>query len=81
MNLIQNFGSKEILMTKEDSLKLQNKNINHDYFYFVDEWLVNLDTSLKKIKNHFGVTTMKGFGISNKNSGLISASMLSLIHI
>ena len=76
VNLIQNFGSKEILITKEDSLKLQNININHDYFYFVDEWLVNLDTSLKKIKNHFGVTTMKGFGISNKNSGLISASMI-----
>ena len=76
VNLIQNFGSKEILITKEDSLKLQNKNINHDYFYFVDEWLVNLDTSLKKIKNHFGVTTMRGFGISNKNSGLISASMI-----
>ena len=76
VNLIQNFGSKEILITKEDSLKLQNKNINHDYFYFVDEWLVNLDTSLKKIKNHFGVTTTKGFGISNKNSGLISASMI-----
>ena len=76
VNLIQNFRSKEILITKEDSLKLQNKNINHDYFYYVDEWLVNLDTSLKKIKNHFGVTTMKGFGISNKNSGLISASMI-----
>ena len=76
VNLIQNFGSKEILITKEDSLKLQNININHDYFYFVDEWVVNLDTSLKKIKNHFGVTTMKGFGISNKNSGLISASMI-----
>ena len=76
VNLIQNFGSKEILITKEDSLKLQNKNINHDYFYFVDEWLVNLDTSLKKIKNHFGITTTKGFGISNKNSGLISASMI-----
>ena len=29
VNLIQNFGSKEILITKEDSLKLQNKNINH----------------------------------------------------
>ena len=76
VNLIQNFGSKEILITKEDSLKLQNININHDYFYFIDEWLVNLDTSLKKIKNHFGITTMKGFGISNKNSGLISASMI-----
>ena len=76
VNLIQNFGSKEILITKEDSLKLQNININHDYFYFIDEWSVNLDTSLKKIKNHFGVTTMKGFGISNKNSGLISASMI-----
>ena len=28
VNLIQNFGSKEILITKEDSLKLQNININ-----------------------------------------------------
>ena len=52
------------------------ENINNDYFFFVDDWHINFDTSLKKINNHFKVTTTKGFGISKNNQGLISASMI-----
>ena len=76
LNLIQNFNPKEILISKEDSLLLKNKNINHDYFFFVEDWFINFDTSLKKIKNHFKVNSTKGFGISKDNQGVISASMI-----
>ena len=54
----------------------ENKNINEDYFFFVDDWMINFDTSLKKIYNHFDVKTLKGFGISDNSLGVISASMI-----
>ena len=75
LNLIQNFGPKEILISKDDSKKF-NTNINNDYFFFVEDWFINFDTSLKKIKNHFKVNSTKGFGISKDNQGVISASMI-----
>ncbi len=76
LNLIQNFNPKEILISKEDSIILKNKNINHDYFYFVEDWFMNFDTALKKVKTQFKVNSTKGFGISKDNQGIISASMI-----
>ena len=75
LNLIQNFAPKEILISKEDSKKFNNY-INDDCFFFVDDWFINFDTSLKKINDHFKITSTKGFGILKDNYGLISASMI-----
>ena len=75
LNLIQNFGPKEILISKDDSKKF-NTNINNDYFFFVEDWFINFDTSIKKINEHFKISTTKGFGISKDNQGIISASMI-----
>ena len=75
LNLIQNFSPKEILISKDDSKKFNN-NINNDYFFFVEDWFINFDTSIKKIKDHFKISTTKGFGISKDNQGIISASMI-----
>ena len=76
LNLIENFEPKEILISKADKKLFENKNINEDYFFFVDNWMINFDTSLKKIYNHFDVKTLKGFGISDNSLGVISASMI-----
>ena len=76
LNLIENFEPKEILISKADKKLFENKNINEDYFFFVDDWMINFDTSLKKIYNHFDVKTLKGFGISDNSLGVISASMI-----
>ena len=75
LNLIQNFAPKEILISKEDSKKFNN-HINDDCFFYVDDWFINFDTSLKKINDHFKITSTKGFGILKDNYGLISASMI-----
>jgi len=75
LNLIQNFSPKEILISKDDSKKF-NTNINNDYFFFVEDWFINFDTSIKKINEHFKISTTKGFGISKDNQGIISASMI-----
>ena len=75
LNLIENFSPKEILISKDDSKKFNN-NINNDYFFFVEDWFINFDTSIKKINDHFKISTTKGFGISKYNQGIISASMI-----
>ena len=62
LNLIQNFSPKEILISKDDSKKFNN-NINSDYFFFVEDWFINFDTSIKKIYEHFKISTTKGFCI------------------
>ena len=33
-------------------------------FFFVEDWFINFDTSIKKINEHFKISTTKGFGIS-----------------
>jgi DNA mismatch repair protein MutS len=76
LNLIENFDPKEILISKGDKKFFENKNISEEYFFFVDDWMINLDTSLKKVYNHFDVKTLKGFGISDNSLGVISASMI-----
>ena len=75
LNLIENFSPKEILISKDDSKKFNN-NINNDYFFFVEDWFINFDISIKKINDHFKISTTKGFGISKYNQGIISASMI-----
>ena len=75
LNLIQNFSPKEILISKDDSKKF-NTNINNDYFFFVEDWFINFDTSIKKINEHFKISTTKGVVISKDNKGIISASMI-----
>ena len=70
-------GESNIQNSNVHEAKLfENKNINEDYFFFVDDWMINFDTSLKKIYNHFDVKTLKGFGISDNSLGVISASMI-----
>ena len=55
---------------------LQIKGINKEYFFYVDEWMSNISTSFEKIKNHFKVKSLKGFGINNDCQGIIPASII-----
>ena len=76
INLLENFDPKEILIAKSDKKLFDNKNINNDRFFYVDDWMINFDTSLKKVLNHFNVKTLKGFGLDDNSLGVISASMI-----
>ena len=45
-------------------------------FFYVDDWMLNFNTALKNIYDHFNIRSVKGFGIDKNNIGLISASMI-----
>ena len=76
LNLLQTFNPKEILILKKDVSAFTEKGINKEYFFYVDEWMSNISTSFEKIKNHFKVKSLKGFGINNDCQGIIPASCL-----
>ena len=77
LSLIKNFDPKEILISKNDLKFFSDDNIHRSYFFYVDDWMLNFNTALKNIYDHFNVKSVKGFGIQKNNIGLI----LSLIHI
>ena len=76
LNLLQTFNPKEILILKKDVSAFTEKGINIEYFFYVDEWMSNISTSFEKIKNHFKVKSLKGFGINNDCQGIIPASII-----
>ena len=76
LNLLQTFNPKEILILKKDVSAFTEKGINKEYFFYVDEWMSNISTSFEKIKNHFKVKSLKGFGINNDCQGIIPASII-----
>ncbi len=76
LNLMKNFEPKEILISRKDLKFLGDTNIDKSFFFYVDDWMLNFNTALKNIYDHFNVKSVKGFGIDNNNIGLISASMI-----
>ena len=76
LSLIKNFDPKEILISKNDLKFFSDDNIDRSYFFYVDDWMLNFNTALKNIYDHFNVKSVKGFGIQKNNIGLISASMI-----
>ena len=76
LNLLQTFSPKEILILKKDVSAFSDKGINKEYFFYVEEWMSNINTSLEKIKNHFNIKSLKGFGIDNNCLGIIPASII-----
>ena len=76
LNLMKNFEPKEILISRKDLKFLSDTNIDKSFFFYVDDWMLNFNTALKNIYDHFNVKSVKGFGIDKNNIGLISASMI-----
>ena len=74
--LLQSFSPKEVLVEKN------NKKLYHEIFgdkfysYFLDDWIFNEDAAKDKLLQHFGTTSLKGFGIQNISLGTISSGAI-----
>ena len=73
--LLQNYQPSEIILPKNSSPVLQALAQPY-YYYFIEDWVYLGDFSEEKLLNHFGTTTLKGFGIkaytnAKKSSGVI----------
>ncbi|MDB2568095.1 DNA mismatch repair protein MutS [Flavobacteriaceae bacterium] len=77
-NLLSNYDAKEILVCKNNKSDFINEFGNYSSVFYFDDWVFNKDFALEKIKNHFDVSGLKGFGISENNLGLLACG--SILH-
>ena len=46
--------------------------------FYLEDWAYGKDFSIEKIKKHFGVNTLKGFGVNENNIGILACG--SILH-
>ena len=77
-NLLSSYDAKEILVCKKNKSTFSEEFGNYSSIFYFEDWVFNKDFALEKIKNHFDVSTLKGFGISENNIGLLACG--SILH-
>ena len=71
--LIQSFAPSEIIYSKA-SKKEAADLLKDEYITFhCEDWVFQKDFTYEKLKGHFGTANLKGFGIEELDSGIISA--------
>lgn len=82
--LISGFAPKEILVPREYRNEFREKYGNSIYISTMDEWAYVTESAVEKLKQHFGTSTLKGFGVSDMTVALTAAgaamSYLDLTH-
>ena len=77
-NLLSSYDAKEILVCKKNKSTFSKEFGNYSSVFYFEDWVFNNDFALEKIKNHFDVSSLKGFGISENNIGLLACG--SILH-
>ena len=77
-NLLSSYDAKEILVCKKNKSTFSKEFGNYSSVFYFDDWVFNKDFALEKIKNHFDVSSLKGFGINENNVGLLACG--SILH-
>ena len=77
-NLLSSYDAKEILVCKKNKSTFSKEFGNYSSVFYFEDWIFNKDFALEKIKNHFDVSSLKGFGISENNIGLLACG--SILH-
>ncbi len=74
--LLTNFSPKEILFERGRKPMFEG-NFGGKYFTFeMDDWVFVYDTANQKLKQHFQVKNMKGFGVDHLKDGLVAAGAI-----
>ena len=74
--LLQQLAPKEILIAKP-----QKKNFIQYYgaqwpCFFLEDWVFQLAYAKEQLHTHFGVASLKGFGVDHLESGIIAAGVV-----
>lgn len=74
--VLQQLAPKEILIAKP-----QKKDFNQHYgtqwpVFFLEDWVFQLAYAQEQLHKHFGVASLKGFGVDHLESGVIAAGVV-----
>lgn len=74
--LLGNFAPKEILYDRNKK-ELFEKHFGTKYFTFeLDDWVFTEQSAKQKLLKHFGVKSLKGFGVDHLHNGVIASGAI-----
>ncbi len=71
--LLQSFAPAEVIFQKNQQKDFVREFGKTFYTYGLDEWIFSFDNAYEKLTDHFGTSSLKGFGVENLNEGIIAA--------
>jgi len=74
--LLSDFSPKEILVERCDLEAFRNRFGTRMFITTMDEWVFIYDSDHKKILNHFGTESLKGFGIDGMKTGVCACGAI-----
>lgn len=74
--LLENMNPKEILVEKGFSKGFRERFHTSAYISTLDEWAFVYETSYEKLKKHFALDSLKGFGVEGMNLSLTAAGAI-----
>ncbi len=77
-NLLSNYEAKEVLVCKKNKSTFVDEFGKYSSTFYLDDWVFGKDFSIEKIKSHFNVNSLKGFGIDENNVGILTCG--SILH-
>ncbi len=74
--LVQGFDPSEIVLSKKQQGDFQSIFKDQYNSHCLDEWVYHFDYAYELLNEHFGTSSLKGFGIENLPSGIIAAGAI-----
>lgn len=74
--LLQSFKPSEILVQKDHKQKFNSLFGSQFYTFYLDEWVFHKEASDEILRNHFGVNSLKGFGVEDLKAGTVSSGVI-----
>lgn len=71
--LIESFGPKEVVFNRDRKSDFENYFGTGLCTFALDDWVFTEATARKKLLDHFGVRTLKGFGVDHLANGVTAA--------
>ncbi|SCY37568.1 DNA mismatch repair protein MutS [Nonlabens sp. Hel1_33_55] len=74
--LLQNFNPSEVLVSRSDKKQLA-QDFPYDLpFFFLEDWVFQIDYARESLLKHFKVNSLKGYGVEKLDQALISAGAI-----
>ena len=74
--LLQNFNPSEVLINRKDKTSLK-EDFPYDLpFFFLEDWVFQVDFARESLLKHFKVNSLKGFGIEKLEESITAAGAI-----
>ncbi len=76
--LLNKLDPKEVLFEKSKTDTYREAFGSRFYTYKLDDWIYNIDAAKERLLQHFGTSSLKGFGVHGIDNAIIAAG--SILH-